>query len=104
MNVTLHDLLAVLASGGMGWLVALVTFRTRMAALEWRAAALEKQAAGLAKAVDRIERAFNAIERRQLVQLQLSADIARKMGISHRLPEDLLVRLLTEEDSQQEGD
>lgn len=98
MNVDLRDVLTIIASGGIGWLVALVTFRTRITLLEVRATALENQAKEFEKAVKRVERAFNSIERRQLVQLQLSAQIANKLGIANRLPEDMLVKLLGEEE------
>ena len=97
-GVDATDLIKYVISAGIGWLAALVTFRTKIALLESRATRLEEDSKKFAEAVQRVERAFNSIERRQLVQLQLSASIARKMGIDHRLPEDMLVRLLGEED------
>lgn len=99
MNVDLRELLTIIASGGIGWLVALVTFRTRITLLESRATNLETQAMKFENAIKRVERAFNSIERRQLVQLQLSASIAQKLGINNRVPEDMLVKLLGEDDS-----
>lgn len=98
MNVDAKELLTIIASGGIGWLIAIVTFRTRIALIEKTVTDLQTQATKFANAIEKVERAFNSIERRQLVQLQLSAQIAHKLGINNRLPEDMLVKLLGEDD------
>jgi hypothetical protein len=82
--------LQYLISAGIGWLAALVTFRTRLALIEKRVSDTET-------ALKTILPALHALDRRSLYMLQLIAELAKASGIDRRVPDDLMVRFLTED-------
>ena len=89
----LRDLLTILASGVIGALSALVAFRTRLALLERDMTEIGKN---LTKATRAIENLEKRIDKRQILQLQMLANIAAKVGVEHRF-DDILTRFLSDE-------
>ena len=65
---------------------------------------LELQLAQLRKSIRAAARTARRIEGRQRVQLELTADIARSMGLKHRALGDTLTREITETDKGDQTD
>lgn len=94
-NMTAPDFVNLLVGGIGGALVTLVTFRTKLALMA-------RDIRDEAEARKRVEAALNVrmdtIERRQLVELRMTADIARKVGVDARW-DDVITRFISEEDN-----
>lgn len=80
------QLLSVALSAGAGAAVTLVAFRTRLALGDQKVAAMEEH----------FDERLDMISRRQMLTLQILADLARKEGIDGRFS-DAIVRFLAEE-------
>lgn len=115
----LNTALSAAVSGAVGFLAALTTFQTRIARLEDRGgevarktdlellthdlklrremidARLAAQDAAIDRLSERVDKRCAQIDRRQLVQLELLADIARKIGADGRVT-DLMTRFLSD--------
>lgn len=83
-------ILGLLISAGAGAVVTLVAFRTRLALADQRVASLETH----------IDERLDLISRRQMLTLEILADLARKEGIDNRFS-DAIVRFLAEESNIQ---
>lgn len=86
-------LLQWIVSAAAGALFTLVAFRTRFVLLEQ---AMKTQKADLEKLEVKIDAQLAAIERRQMMTLQILADVARKVGVDARFS-DTLVKFLSDE-------
>lgn len=97
-------LLELALSAGAGAVVTLVAFRTRFALLENAIAQRTKaetdaavlRAKELAEIEARLDARLDAFDRRQMMTLQILADVAKKVGVDQRFS-DTLVRFLSEE-------
>lgn len=93
-----------LVSAAGGALVTLVAFRTNIALMNRRIDDRKKEIADMeakfSRRMEEVEEAINirlgAIERKQSLQLQIIADIARKVGADSRFS-DVIVQYLSEE-------
>ncbi len=81
-----NQLLGIVVSGGAGAAVTLVAFRTRLALADKRVGDMETH----------FDERLDMISRRQMLTLQILADLARKEGIDGRFS-DAIVRFLSEE-------
>jgi hypothetical protein len=79
-------ILGLVVSAGAGAAVTLVAFRTRLALADRRVETLESH----------IDERLDLISRRQMLTLEIVADLARKEGIDNRFS-DAIVRFLAEE-------
>lgn len=84
-------------SATAGALVTLVAFRTRLALMDKRMDGSETKADERHEA---ITRRLDTIDRRQIVTLQIMADVASKLQIDGRFT-DMLVKFLAEERESQ---
>lgn len=92
----------ITAAGGA--LITLVAFRTRFVVLEGRVGDAEKRMeerrvahdADMKAVQDQIDKRLGTIERRQMMTLQVIADIAKKVGVDGRMG-DTLMHFLAEE-------
>lgn len=82
----LNSVLGIIVSAGAGSAVTLVAFRTRLALGDQKVAAMEED----------FRNRLDQISRRQMLTLQIVADIARKEGVDGRFS-DAIVRFLAEE-------
>lgn len=89
----------IVGSAG-GFIAALVTFRTRLALADYREKTRTRE-----RNVERaeLERRLDDLDRRQLIQLQLLADVAKKLGLENRFS-DTLVRFLAEDQPARDRD
>lgn len=78
-----------------GALVVLVAFRTRLALIDSRIEIEEKARIEAAKEA---KRRFDLIDRRQIVTLELLADVARALNIENRYGDTLMKFLSKERD------
>jgi hypothetical protein len=98
--VTVADLpaLASMSASALGGsLVTLVAFRTKLALMDRR---IEARKAETATLRTELTARLHGIERRQIVTLQILADLARKEGVDARWS-DALIRFITaDQDSE----
>lgn len=85
-NSIVQQVLGLLVSAAAGAAVTLVAFRTRLALGDQKVAAMESH----------FDERLDLISRRQMLTLQIVADIARKEGVDGRFS-DAIVRFLAEE-------
>lgn len=85
-NSVVQQVLGLIVSAAAGAAVTLVAFRTRLALGDQRVAAMEEE----------FRTRLDQISRRQMLTLQIVADIARKEGVDGRFS-DAIVRFLSEE-------
>lgn len=81
-----NQILGLVVSAGAGAAVTLVAFRTRLAIADQKVAAIEEDFGAR----------LDLISRRQMLTLQIVADIARKEGVDGRFS-DAIVRFLADE-------
>lgn len=81
-----NQILGLIVSAGAGSAVTLVAFRTRLAIADQKVATMETH----------FDERLDLISRRQMLTLQIVADIARKEGVDGRFS-DAIVRFLAEE-------
>lgn len=86
MADVLNQILGLVVSAGAGSAVTLVAFRTRLAIADQKVAAIEEDFGAR----------LDLISRRQMLTLQIVADIARKEGVDGRFS-DAIVRFLADE-------
>lgn len=87
-----NEALRYLISAALGWAVALVTFRTRLALIEKRLSDTE----GSMKA---LTTTLRVLDRRSLYILQMLASMSKEAGQDRRISDDLIVRALAEENN-----
>lgn len=87
------DVIKVAVAAAVGWLAALITFRTRLALMDRRIESVEAT-------LRRFTPVVNGLDKRTLYMLQLLADVAKANGVDRRVPDDLLVQLLTEKEAE----
>ena len=88
-----------------GAMVAVVTFRTKLALLEQRLDDIERQKgkdheriqADLARRDMAVDERLDTIDKRQLITLRILADMARKLGVESRIFDDAVVRFINAE-------
>lgn len=88
----INSVLGIIVSAGAGSAVTLVAFRTRLALGDQKVAAMEED----------FRNRLDQISRRQMLTLQIVADIARKEGVDGRFS-DAIVRFLSEEANVKQG-
>jgi hypothetical protein len=99
VDVFLRELASFVAGGVGGAVVVIVALRTRLALMDVRSNRHDEQIEALEV---NVERRFGLLEKRGMLQLQLIAGIARKVGVDARF-DDLVVRLLAGEDNGEGG-
>lgn len=92
MADTVSQILGLIVSAGAGAAVTLVAFRTRLALGDQKVASMEEE----------FRNRLDQISRRQMLTLQIVADIARKEGVDGRFS-DAIVRFLSEEANVKPG-
>lgn len=88
-----------------GAMVAVVTFRTKLALLEQRLSDVERDRGRdrqhleteLSRRDTVVDERLDTIDKRQLITLRILADMARKLGVESRIFDDAVVRFINAE-------
>jgi hypothetical protein len=93
-----QNIVAIIAGAIGGVVTSMFAFKTKLALMEQRQGLKEAEATRLqaetTRRVDAFLNRFASLDRRQLVMLQILADVAQKVGADGRLT-DLMVKFLS---------